>query len=103
VRINDNIGGTPVLIVHQPGSDTTTAFSARMNGKLLKFSAANSDATSSPNLETYSRWDPMAIAWRPETALIMGVKRYYRQLSGGGMSDLQLSGDLGFPDSSLNF
>jgi hypothetical protein len=56
--INDSIGGTPVLIVHQPGSDTTTAFSARLNGKSLKFTAAASDATELTDLETHSRWDP---------------------------------------------
>lgn len=56
--INDDIGGTPVLVVHQPGSDTTTAFSARLNGRSLRFTAANSDATELTDLETHSRWDP---------------------------------------------
>ncbi|HEY3825716.1 MAG TPA: DUF3179 domain-containing (seleno)protein, partial [Bryobacteraceae bacterium] len=27
--VNDNVGGLPVLVVHQPSSDTTTAFEAR--------------------------------------------------------------------------
>ena len=56
--INDNLGGAPVLIVHQPGSDTTTAFSARLKGKSLKFTSANGDATELTDLETHSRWDP---------------------------------------------
>ena len=56
--INDNLGGAPVLIVHQPGSDTTTAFSARLNGRLLKFASVNPDATELTDLETHSRWDP---------------------------------------------
>lgn len=56
--INETLGGEPVLIVHQPGSDTTTAFSARLNGKTLKFAASNSEATELTDLETHSRWDP---------------------------------------------
>ena len=56
--INDKIGGAPVLIVHQPGSDTTTAFSARLNGRSLKFTSANPDASELSDLETHSQWDP---------------------------------------------
>ena len=33
--INETLGSESVLIVHQPGSDTTTAFSARLKGKAL--------------------------------------------------------------------
>lgn len=55
--INDTLGGEPVLVVHQPGSDTTTAFSARLNGKALKFTPANQDATELTDAETHSRWD----------------------------------------------
>ena len=39
--INEEIGGQPVLVVHQPTSDTTTAFIARVKGTRLKFRAAN--------------------------------------------------------------
>ena len=56
--INETLGGEPILIVHQPGSDTTTAFSARLNGKTLKFGAANPEATELTDLGTHSRWDP---------------------------------------------
>jgi hypothetical protein len=42
--VNDRVGDLPVVIVHQPSSDTTTAFDARVNGKALKFQAANDDA-----------------------------------------------------------
>jgi hypothetical protein len=56
--INDTLGGEPVLVVHQPGSDTTTAFSSRVNGKALMFSAANQDASELTDTETHSRWDP---------------------------------------------
>ena len=43
--INDVLGGKPVLIVHQPASDTTTAFVARAGGKTLTFEAANAEAS----------------------------------------------------------
>jgi len=55
--INDTFGKTPVLIVHQPGSDTTTAFDARVNGKFLKFRAADSEADRLVDLETRSTWN----------------------------------------------
>ena len=56
--INETLGSEPILVVHQPGSDTTTAFSARLNGKALKFASTNSDATELTDLDTHSRWDP---------------------------------------------
>ena len=55
--INDNLGGLPILIVHQPGSDTTTAFRARSNGKALTFAAAKTDATELTDAQTHSRWN----------------------------------------------
>jgi Protein of unknown function (DUF3179) len=57
--INDQLGGKPILVVHQPESDTTTAFLARVRGKTrtLKFSAANAEATELIDNETGSRWD----------------------------------------------
>ena len=55
--INDRLGGEPILIVHQPVSDTTTAFRARLNGRTLKFSAANRNASELTDRETSSRWD----------------------------------------------
>jgi len=33
--VNDRVGDVPVLVVHQPSSDTTTAFEARAKGKAL--------------------------------------------------------------------
>src|SRR5215468_5644519 len=35
--VNEEIGGQPILVVHQPKSDTTTAFIARVNGMRLTF------------------------------------------------------------------
>jgi hypothetical protein len=55
--INDDLGDTPVVIVHQPKSDTTTAFVARANGIRLTFSAANVSAIELVDRETQSRWD----------------------------------------------
>jgi hypothetical protein len=56
--VNDTLGQTPILIVHQPESDTTTAFSARLKGKTLTFAAANPEATELTDSQTHSRWDP---------------------------------------------
>ena len=55
--VNDRVGDLPVVIVHQPSSDTTTAFDARVDGKVLKFQAANDDASSVIDLDTRSTWN----------------------------------------------
>jgi hypothetical protein len=55
--VNDRVGGSPVLIVHQPPSDTTTAFVAEANGKALKFRAADPEADKLVDLETHSVWN----------------------------------------------
>jgi hypothetical protein len=55
--VNDRVGGLPIVIVHQPSSDTTTAFDARAKGKVLRFQAANDDASSVIDLETGSTWN----------------------------------------------
>jgi hypothetical protein len=55
--VNDRVGGLPIVIVHQPSSDTTTAFEARAKGKVLKFQAANDDASSVIDLDTRSTWN----------------------------------------------
>jgi hypothetical protein len=55
--VNDRVGGTPVLIVHQPASDTTTGFVAEADGKALKFQAANPEADKLTDLETHSEWN----------------------------------------------
>ena len=54
--VNDHVGGTPVLIVHQPAADTTTGFVARLNGKDLKFRPADPQAGTLVDLETHSSW-----------------------------------------------
>jgi Protein of unknown function (DUF3179) len=55
--INDSLGGTPFVIVHQPGTDTTTAFVAKVGGRKLIFAAANADATELIDRGTKSRWN----------------------------------------------
>jgi hypothetical protein len=55
--INDRLGDQSILIVHQPESDTTTAFLARVTGRTLTFTAANLEATELIDRETHSRWD----------------------------------------------
>jgi len=55
--LQDHLGGQPILIVHQPSSDTTTAFIAGAEGKTLQFRAANADATVLTDQETSSHWD----------------------------------------------
>jgi hypothetical protein len=55
--VNDLLGGKPVLIVHQPTSDTTTAFVARSGGKALTFEAANAEASALVDRQTSSRWN----------------------------------------------
>ena len=55
--VNEELGGQPIVVVHQPKSDTTTAFVARANGKRLTFEEANPGATELIDRETRSRWD----------------------------------------------
>lgn len=55
--VNDSVGGSPVLIAHQPSSDTTTAFLAEARGQRLKFRAASPDADKLVDLETRSTWN----------------------------------------------
>jgi len=55
--IHDDLGGQPVLIVHQPESDTTTAFIASAKGKTLVFDGSAADTTELIDKQTGSRWD----------------------------------------------
>lgn len=55
--VNDTVGTTPVLIVHQPASDTTTAFVAAAGGRRLRFRAADAKADRISDLETHSIWN----------------------------------------------
>lgn len=55
--VNDRVGGRPIVIVHQPSSDTTTAFEASLKGKVLRFQSANDEASSLIDLDTRSNWN----------------------------------------------
>jgi len=55
--VNEELGGQPILVVHQPKSDTTTAFVASSKGRRLTFEAANAGATERIDRETRSRWN----------------------------------------------
>lgn len=56
--VNDALGRSPILIVHQRGSDTTTAFSGLLEGKTLTFAVANPETTELIDTQTDSRRDP---------------------------------------------
>jgi len=55
--VNDRVGGLPIVIVHQPSSDTTTAFEAIVKGNALRFQSANDEASSLIDLDTRSNWN----------------------------------------------
>ncbi len=55
--INLQLGGQPVLVVHQPESDTTTAFIAQARGMPLTFAAANPGASEIIDQQTKSHWN----------------------------------------------
>ena len=55
--VNDRVGGLSIVIVHQPSSDTTTAFEALASGKVLTFQTANDEAISMIDRETRSTWN----------------------------------------------
>jgi hypothetical protein len=55
--VNDKVGGIPVLIVHQPESDTTTAFERRLKSKTLEFQAVDQEASELIDVQTKSTWN----------------------------------------------
>lgn len=55
--VNDRIGGNAVVIIHQPSSDTTTAFLATLKGKTMQFRAAGAGAERLTDLQTHSTWN----------------------------------------------
>ncbi len=62
--VNDTVGGSPVLIVHQPASDTTTAFVAQAEEQRLRFRAADPNANKLVDLETHSTWNAYGVCIR---------------------------------------
>ena len=59
--VNDQLGNEAVVIVHQPDSDTTTAFLARAKQRTLKFKAADDQVKEMIDQETNSRWNPYGL------------------------------------------
>jgi hypothetical protein len=55
--VNEKVGGTPVLIVHQPASDTTTAFDRRVKDRTLRFRPVDNGAGRLVDLDTGSTWN----------------------------------------------
>jgi len=55
--LNDVLGGKPIVVVHQRGSETTTAFIGRVRGRTLTFVAANATGTELRDEETGSQWN----------------------------------------------
>jgi hypothetical protein len=55
--VNETVGDTPVVIVHQPVSDTTTAFEARVKDGTLRFRPVDNAASRLVDLETGSTWN----------------------------------------------
>jgi hypothetical protein len=60
--VNDRVGGEAVLVIHQPSSDTTTAFRARAKGKVLTFRAAHPGASALTDVETRSTWNAYGLS-----------------------------------------
>lgn len=57
--IQVDLGGEPVLLVHQTDSDTTTAFRAGVAGRILHFElSSNAGAAELMDRETRSQWTP---------------------------------------------
>ena len=59
--VNERVGGVPVVVVHRPSTDTTTAFEAQAKSRLLRFDAANAEASALVDLETHSTWDAYGV------------------------------------------
>jgi hypothetical protein len=58
---NDRLGSEPVVIVHQPDSDTTTGFLARAKGRTLTFEATDDRQNEMIDRETNSHWNPYGL------------------------------------------
>jgi hypothetical protein len=59
--VNERLGGMPVVVIHQPLLDTTTAFETRVKGKELRFEPGNAEVSTLIDLDTRSIWDPYGL------------------------------------------
>jgi hypothetical protein len=55
--VHEKVGGTSVLIVHQPMSDTTTAFERRVKDRTLRFRPLDDETRQLMDFETGSTWN----------------------------------------------
>lgn len=55
--VHRKVAGMPVLIVHQPASDTTTAFEAQVKDRILRFRPVDDEASRLMDLESGSTWN----------------------------------------------
>lgn len=55
--IHDRVGAEPVLVVYDRATETTTAFSRRFEGRVLKFEVLESAPVQLREKETGSRWN----------------------------------------------
>ena len=54
--LNDQVGSTPVLLIHSAAGDSITAFSRQLHGRTLTFRAAKPGASDVVDNETGSTW-----------------------------------------------
>src|SRR3954465_5523397 len=59
---NERIGGVPVVIIHQPASETTTAYEARVKDRVLRFDQSSPSATSGIDREAHAAWNASGVA-----------------------------------------
>jgi hypothetical protein len=60
--VNERLGGVPIVVIHQPASETTTAYEARVKDRVLRFDEASPGATSVIDRETRSTWNAYGLA-----------------------------------------
>jgi quercetin dioxygenase-like cupin family protein len=59
--VNERLGGVPVVVIHQPSSDTTTAYDARVKDRVLRFEPGNAEVSTVIDLDTRSTWNPYGL------------------------------------------
>lgn len=59
--VNDRIGNAHIVVIHQPASDTTTAFLATLGGRTIRFRAVNAAADRLTDLGTHSTWNAYGV------------------------------------------
>jgi hypothetical protein len=60
--VNERLGEVPIVVIHQSGSETTTAYDTRVTDRDLRFDAANAGATFVTDRETHSTRNAYGLA-----------------------------------------